>query len=64
MKPPGCCEACGIEYKAPVRTRLTFGEAPNDGPDVCPKCGRPLVVRIVIRYTGEPDDKGTEVSSP
>jgi ribosomal protein L37AE/L43A len=56
VKPPNACDACGYEYMAPVRTRLTFAEAPNDGPDACPKCGRPLLVRIAIEVVRSKDE--------
>ena len=59
VKPPGRCEACGYEYLAPLQTRLTFAEPPVDGPDECPKCGRPLVVRIAIEVVRSKDEGAT-----
>lgn len=47
-KPTGCCEACGYAVDAPMHFRLTLAAPPDDGPDVCPSCGRQLLVRIVI----------------
>ena len=48
VNPDGCCEGCSFEPAAPVKLRLSFAEAPVDGPDVCPECGRPLLIRISI----------------
>ncbi len=42
------CEACGYDRTAPARLSLSFAEAPVDGPDACPKCGRQLLIRISI----------------
>ena len=53
VNPSNCCEACGFEPAAPIRLSLSFAEAPVDGPDACPKCGRQLLIRIsIIQDTG------------
>ncbi len=57
-KPPGCCEACGLAFDAPMQFRLTFAPFPEDGPDECPSCGRQLRVRISIEPAVNPG--GTE----
>ncbi len=52
--PHGCCEGCGFEPAAPIKLRVSFAEAPADGPDVCPECGRPLLIRISITRAHDP----------
>ena len=44
--PDDRCEACGYVPGAPVEFEVTFDEL--EGPDVCPGCGRPLVLRVQI----------------
>ncbi len=48
VNPSNCCEGCGFEPAAPIKLSLSFAEAPVDGPDACPKCGRQLLIRISI----------------
>ncbi len=48
VNPHGCCEGCGFEPEAPIKLSVSFAEAPVDGPDACPKCGRQLLIRISI----------------
>ncbi len=64
VSPPGRCEGCGFDIGAPVKIRLTFAKPPDGGPDECPKCGRPLLVRISIRVVQGKDDEGNEVAIP
>ncbi len=54
VNPSNCCEACGYDRTAPVRLSLSFAEAPVDGPDACPKCGRQLLIRISIMRAHDP----------
>ena len=49
MVPPddGRCEACGYAPGLPVKMKVTFrGDNPVEGPDVCPECGRRLIIRL------------------
>jgi ribosomal protein L37AE/L43A len=56
-KPPGCCEACGFDFGAPLQMKLTFDEGTDAGPDECPGCGRPLLLRISIRQATRPRER-------
>ncbi len=38
------CEACGYDPGSPIKFVVSF--EPTDGPDVCPSCGRPLILRL------------------
>ncbi len=41
------CEACGYAPGLPVKLKMTFrGDNPVEGPDVCPDCGRRLIIRL------------------
>ncbi len=41
------CEACGYAPGLPVKMTVTFrGDNPVEGPDVCPDCGRRLIIRL------------------
>ncbi len=41
------CEACGYAPGLPVKMKVTFrGDEPDKGPDVCPECGRQLIIRL------------------
>ena len=43
----GRCEACGYAPGLPVKMKVTFrGDNPVEGPDVCPDCGRRLIMRL------------------
>ena len=40
------CEACGYEPGSELECRVSFVDEPDDGPDVCPGCGRPLILKL------------------
>ena len=43
----GRCEACGYAPGLPVKMKVTFrGDDPVERPDVCPECGRRLIIRL------------------
>ncbi len=46
VAPSDSCEACGYYPGAPMELTLSFGDEPVEGPDVCPGCGRPLILRL------------------
>jgi predicted nucleic acid-binding Zn-ribbon protein len=41
-----CCEACGYEPGSRLEFTVSFGDEPDERPDVCPECGRVLVFRL------------------
>ncbi len=55
--PPGGdrCEACGYEPGARIEFKVSFAGEPIDGPDVCPGCGRPLIIRLEFDNPREAD---------
>ena len=41
------CEACGCEPGSELKFEVSFSDDEEiDGPDVCPGCGRPLILRL------------------
>ena len=47
IAPPSTqCESCGHGSGAPVRFVVRFPEESNGGPDFCPQCRRPLIIRL------------------
>ena len=41
------CGSCGYAPGLPVKMKVTFrGDGPDDRPDVCPDCGRRLIMRL------------------
>ncbi len=41
------CAACGYAPGLPVKMTVTFrGDDPVERPDVCPECGRRLIIRL------------------
>ena len=41
------CEACGYAPGSQVELGVTFrGDEPVESPDVCPDCGRRLIIRL------------------
>ena len=39
------CRSCGYDGRSPLQIKMSFGDEP-EGPDVCPECGRRLILRI------------------
>ena len=40
------CGACGYAPGSELELKLSFGDEPDEGPDFCPGCGRPLIIRL------------------
>ncbi len=40
------CAACGYAPGVRLKLGVSFGGEPLEGPDVCPGCGRPLILRL------------------
>ncbi len=40
------CEACGYEPRSELKFEVSFAGESDEGPDVCPGCGRPLILRL------------------
>ncbi len=40
------CEACGYEPGSELEFKVSFAGQSDEGPDVCPECGRPLILRL------------------
>ena len=51
----GRCEDCGFAAGDVVQGKVVFGDEPLDGPDVCPGCGRPLILRLEFDRPGDID---------
>lgn len=48
------CGTCGHGCREEARLAVCYGDEPAEGPDVCPECGRPLVLRIVYKQVPVP----------
>ena len=42
----GRCRVCGYEPGVELEGVVSFAEEPLKGPDVCPVCSRPLILRL------------------
>ena len=40
------CEACGCDAASELELKVCFADEPDVGPDLCPGCGRPLILRL------------------
>ncbi len=40
------CEACGYEPGSRLEFKVSFGDESDEGPDECPGCRRPLILRF------------------
>ncbi len=40
------CETCGYDSGSELELKVCFADEPLEGPDVCPQCGRPLILRL------------------
>ena len=40
------CEACGYDSGSELELKVSFADEPDEGPDACPRCGRPLILRL------------------
>ena len=40
------CEACGYDAGSELELNVCFADEPDEGPDVCRACGRPLILRL------------------
>ena len=40
------CEACGYVPGSRLEFKVSFDDEADEGPDVCPQCGRPLIIRL------------------
>lgn len=40
------CEACGYDPGVRPEFKVSMHDEPLDGPEVCPKCGRRLIIRL------------------
>ena len=52
------CEVCGCESGSELEFKVSFADEPEIGPDVCPRCGRPMILRL------EFDEPPRSVESP
>ena len=42
------CGACGHAPGSEPELKVSFGDEPDEGPDFCPNCWRPLNVRLAF----------------
>ncbi len=42
----GRCDTCGYEPGSELKCEVSFHDEPLEGPDVCSRCGRPLILRL------------------
>ena len=42
----GICDACGYSPESELKFEVSLDGEPLEGPDVCLKCGRPLILRL------------------
>ena len=42
----GRCDTCEYEPGSELKCEVSFHDEPLEGPDVCPRCGRPLILRL------------------
>ncbi len=40
------CEVCGCGAGSELELKVCFADEPDEGPDVCCACGRPLILRL------------------
>ena len=40
------CAACGYKPGSELKCEVYFHDEPLEGPDVCSRCGRPLILRL------------------
>ena len=40
------CELCGSDLWSELEFKVSFADEPDVGPDVCPQCGRPMILRL------------------
>ncbi len=40
------CETCGYDAGSELELKVCFVDEPDEGPDVCRACGRPLILRL------------------
>ncbi len=40
------CELCGYDPGSELEFEVSFANEPDVGPDVCPGCSRPLILRL------------------
>ncbi len=42
----GRCDTCGYVSGSELKCEVSFHDEPLEGPDVCLRCGRPLILRL------------------
>ncbi len=42
----GRCDTCGYVSGSELKCEVSFHDEPLEGPDVCARCGRPLILRL------------------
>ncbi len=40
------CAACGYESVSALEFKVAFADEPDEGPDACSQCGRPMILRL------------------
>lgn len=55
------CEACGYAPGSQVKLKVSFSNEPVEGPDVCPECGRRLIIRL--SFSDRRDVGGPELAA-
>lgn len=40
------CQSCGYEPGSELKCEVSFHDEPLEGPDICSRCGRPLILRL------------------
>ncbi len=40
------CAVCGYESVSQLEFKVFFADEPDVGPDACPRCGRPMILRL------------------
>ena len=40
------CETCGYDAGLELELKVSFANEPDVGPDACPRCGRPMILRL------------------
>ncbi len=46
IPPDDRCGACGYAPGSELELKVSLGDEPDEGPDACPECGRPLIIRL------------------
>ena len=40
------CETCGYDTGSEFELKVCFADEPDESLDACPRCGRPLILRL------------------